>query len=122
VSCSAEYDDNKNKVVELMAFAVLPHIKTCGHEVAYNDLHDNLILASLSEDMISFTIETLQSHYNCLGLSCDDVGRHDDLDILLPECSDITMIAGYLPENATKTNMVRDFCVNLNACRDRGLI
>jgi hypothetical protein len=100
-----------------MVFAVLPHIKTCGHEVTYDELHENLILA-LSEDMISPTIETLQSHYNCLGLSCDDVGRHDGLDIMISECSDVTMIAGYLPENATKTNMVRDFCVNLNACRN----
>jgi hypothetical protein len=108
---------NRNEVVELLAFAVLPHIKTCGHEVNYNELHDDLI--PLNEDMISSIIGTLQSHYNCLGLSCDDVGRHDGTDTRLPECSDVTMIAGYLPENATKTNMVSDFCVYLNACRNR---
>lgn len=113
-----------------MAFATLPHIKTCGHEVTFDDLHNTLI-KGFGENVISATIETYQSYYNCLGLSCDDVGSYDRAlgawdsvaaDIMLPECLDITMIAGYLPENATKTNMVSKFCVNLNVCRNRWFI
>jgi hypothetical protein len=102
-----------------MAFATLPHIKTCGHEVMFDDLHKKLIQEFSSEDEIYAIIENIQSHYNCLGLSCDDVGSHnrdgDSWDSFaastkLPECSDVTMIAGYLPENATKTNACRHLC------------
>lgn len=104
------FDDNAKKVVELMAFATLPHIKSCGHHVIFDDLKGYLITGfSEDGDKIATTIETLQSHYNCLGLSCIDVGHHDATEgssITAPECSDVTMIAGYVPENITKTNMV----------------
>ncbi len=101
-----------------MAFATLPHIKTCGHEVMFDNLHEKLIEELSGEDDIYAIIENIQSHYNCLGLSCDDVGSHnregDAWDSFaastkLPECSDVTMITGYSPENATKTNMVSEF-------------
>ena len=89
-----------------MAFSVLPHIKTCGHEAEYENLYNDLIGDGFEEDIIGDTLSELQSHYNCLGLSCGDVGRHNKESSMHPQCSDNLDIVGYTPVNATKTNMV----------------
>jgi len=96
----------KQEAVELMSFATLPHIKTCGHESVYESIYDNLIRGGFDEDMIPNAVTILQSHYNCLGLSCDDVGRHTKDSSMHPQCSENLDIAGYAPVNATKTNMI----------------
>ena len=90
-----------------MAFATLPHIKTCGHEMSYDTLYEHLVSNGFDDVVLGDTIATLQSHYNCLGLQCSDVGRHVKDSSMHPECSDNLAIAGYTPVNATKTNMVR---------------
>ena len=103
----------KHEIVELMAFAVLPQIKTCGHEAAYDRLYKDLVTNGLDESMMPKTINVLQDHYNCLGLTCGDVGRHTSEDSKYPSCSDNLDIAGYVPVNETKTNMVslhKSFC------------
>jgi len=109
-SMLATFDDSAKKTVELMAFATLPHIKSCGHHVMFDELKGYLVSAFDDDgDKIASTIQTLQSHYNCLGLSCSDVGRHvtnEGSSTVAPACSDVSMIAGYVPENITKTNMV----------------
>ncbi len=89
-----------------MAFATLPHIKTCGHEMSYDTLYEHLVSDGFDDVVLGDTIATLQSHYNCLGLQCSDVGRHVKDSSMHPECSDNLDIAGYTPVNATKTNMV----------------
>ena len=89
-----------------MAFATLPRIKICGHDDAYEALQSNLIKNGFENDMLVDIISTLQSHYNCLGLTCGDVGRHYQLDASSPECFDDLDLAGYVPVNADKTNMV----------------
>lgn len=93
-------------MVELMSFATLPLIKMCGHEAIYEIFYDDLVSSSFDDDMIGDIVTTLQSHYNCLGLSCGEVGRHTKDSSEHPECSDTSYIAGYAPVNATKTNMV----------------
>ena len=94
-------------MVKLMAFAVLPQIKSCGHDAVYEKLYDDLVGGGFEEDMIADTLSILQSHYNCLGLTCDEVGRHTEATSMHPTCSENHDIAGYTPVNATKTNMVR---------------
>ena len=101
----------KAEMAELMAFAVLPHISTCGHQAVFRQLYDALITDgfddnSLGNNKLGDTISQLQSHYNCLGLTCDDVGRHTMDTSMHPECSENLDIAGYTPTNATKTNML----------------
>ncbi len=112
MSLPSEYDtvEEKQQVVELMAFATLPRIKTCGHEAAYEMLQADLIRDRFNSDMFMNITTTLQSHYNCLGLSCDDVGRHIQ-DSLSLECTENLDLAGYSPVNASKANMVRFVCV-----------
>ena len=79
---------------------------SCGHEVEYANLYVKLVDDGFEESMISDVLSVVQSHYNCLGLSCNDVGRHIALSSSYPECFDKLDIAGYAPANATKTNMV----------------
>lgn len=89
-----------------MAFATLPHIKTCGHEATYDELYNNLVGSGYTDDMMEHTVTVLQSHLNCLGLTCADLGRHTKATDKYPPCNDNLDIAGYVPVNATKTNMV----------------
>ena len=89
-----------------MAFAVLPHIRSCGHNTAFDTAYDKMVKNGFTEDQAGDILSILQSHYNCLGLSCDDVGRHEQETSVHPRCSDNLDIAGYAPTNATKTNMV----------------
>ena len=110
----SEYDtdEEEQQAVELMAFATLPRIKTCGHEAAYETLQADLIINKYNTDMLANITATLQSRYNCLGLTCDDVGRHTQ-DNMSPECAVNLNIAGYSPVDAQKTNMVRFFCASV---------
>ena len=97
--------EEKQQVVELMAFATLPRIKICGHDKIYDALQGDLIADRYSEEMFVDIMTKLQSHYNCLKLSCEDIGRHTQ-DSTSPECVDNFDLAGYSPMNGTKTNMV----------------
>lgn len=113
VTVTLDYDTvvEKQQVVELMAFATLPRIKTCGHEAAYEMLQADLIRYKFQDEMLFDIMTTLQSQYNCLGMTCDDVGRHTE-DSMSPECTENLSIAGYSPVNATQTNMVSFVQVN----------
>jgi len=97
----------KQEVVELMAFAVTPHISTCGHSAVFRQAYDSLVTDGFSVDTkVGDIISQLQSHYNCLGLKCDDVGRHSKDSTMHPECSENLDIAGYTPVDGVKTNML----------------
>lgn len=102
----------KREYVELFAFAFLPHIKTCGREKEYENLH-TMLVGVFEESTAQDVLSSVQSHYNCLGLKCDDVGRHVNSDINMA-CLDSSLdLLGYSPVNATKTNMVRSLLVTL---------
>ncbi|KAL7554731.1 hypothetical protein ACHAWF_018259 [Thalassiosira exigua] len=94
----------KSEMVELMAFATLPHIKTCGHEDAYDTMY-KILVDKFDVAKVGDVLSVFQSHYNCFGLSCSDIGVHT-ADANAPECSDGLDIVGYSPKNATKTNEI----------------
>lgn len=96
---------DRREITELMAFATVPHIKKCGHEVKYDYLY-KILITEFKEDGISDALSVLQNHYNCLGLTCSDIGRHDKETSAHPKCSDNMLIVGYTPVNETKTNMI----------------
>ena len=96
----------KIEEAELMAFAVLPHIATCGHQAVYRQLYDILITDGFDEAKLGDVITQLQSNYNCLGLTCKDIGRSINDSSEHPECLENLDIAGYSPINVTKTNML----------------
>ena len=96
-------------MVELASFAVLPLIMTCGHEMVYDDLYNKLSTRNFDKSDIPSVTDAIHSHLNCLGLSCDDIGKHTSGYGITwyPECSDNLDIVGYIPINPTPTNMVR---------------
>ncbi len=62
--------------LELYAFAVLPQVATCNPSL-YDFFVDNLYNYQSGSDSISF-VKKLQMAYDCLGITCDDVGTLDD--------------------------------------------
>jgi hypothetical protein len=91
-------------MVELASFAVLPHIMNCGHEMLYDDLYDKLAANNFDKSDIPSVTSAIHSHLNCLGLSCNDVGKYTNT--LYPDCSDNLDIVGYVPNDPKSTNMV----------------
>ena len=57
-----EAEKEKQEMVELMAFANLPRIQTCGHEAVYKTFYDDLIAGGFKEEMVGDVVTTLQSH------------------------------------------------------------
>ena len=96
----------REEMVELLSFATLPHIKTCGHDASFDAMYKKLITDGFEEHMIRDAISVLQNHYNCLGLTCKDIGRHIKLSTSEVPCSMNLDIIGYTPLNSTKTNMI----------------
>ena len=61
-----EAEKEKQEMVELMAFANLPRIKTCGHDAVYKTFFDHLIAGGFKEDMVGDVVTTLQSHVSSI--------------------------------------------------------
>lgn len=91
--------DERNRMV-LYALTVLPFISICDEDT-FDDLFYDLVTDVDSYDSATFTdhIETLYSRFECLGISCDMVGKSIYSDEGWPECigpSTTKEIAGYL--------------------------
>ena len=97
--------------VELYALALLPQIASCNPD-AYYRLVDLTIGSNVTPSNQKSVVETLQSVYSCLLLTCADVGAYQGSRV--PACSDSTntfpQIVGYQPENDVRkfTAMDRD--------------
>ena len=102
-----EENIKKEAFVELYAFAILPHISRCGHEDLKDSLYEDLVVGDFNPEMIPKVVNVLHDQLNCLGLKCEDIGRHVNAAESYPECQDNFDMLGYSPHNATKTNMVR---------------
>ena len=107
--CLIPTEDNPKKEawVELYSFAVLPHIARCGHEDMKESLYNDLVFGTYHPTQTPAIIDVLHNQLNCLGLKCDDIGRHVLADGTYPTCDDNFSLMSYNPANATKTNMVR---------------
>ena len=57
---------------------------TCGHHKDYRKLCTILIDNNFEESMTQEILSIVQSHYNCIGLSCDDMGFHRDAALSTP--------------------------------------
>ena len=102
-----EENTKKEAFVELYAFAILPHISRCGHEDLKDSLYEDLVVGEFNQEMIPSIIGALHDQLNCLGLKCEDIGRHINADETYPVCQDNFDMLGYFPNNATKTLLVR---------------
>jgi hypothetical protein len=100
--------DSDEDMVELLSFAVLPRIMACGHEMLYDDLYEKLATRNFEKGSIPFATSAIHSHLSCIGLSCDDIGKHAAAlgTSLYPDCYDNFDIVGYVPVNPKSTNLV----------------
>lgn len=102
-----ENNNKKEAWVELYSFAFLPHFARCGHEDLKDSLYSDLVVGTYHESQTPDIIDALHKQLNCLGLKCEDIGRHVLADDTYPLCDDDFNLLSYKLVNATKTNMVR---------------
>lgn len=90
--------DGGANFIELYALSFLPRVEAC-NPTAYKKLLTLLVRNTLKEDDKDEAIGTLQSIYNCLGFSCEDIGSYQSGEV--PTCSDDEVqpegLAGYVP-------------------------
>ena len=89
--------------------ATLPYISICD-ENAYDDLFEDLIIDLDSYDSGTFKdhVETFQSKYHCMGISCDQVGSLAAADENWPQCQveeAAVSFAGYTPTSDTASRV-----------------
>eukprot|EP00804_Cyclotella_cryptica_P018112 CCRYP_005898-RB/>CCRYP_005898-RB protein AED:0.02 eAED:0.02 QI:1433/1/1/1/0.93/0.88/17/82/2547 len=96
---------DKATFVELYYFAFLPHIARCGHDGLKDSLYNDLVVGNFNPFFAPDVIDSIHSQLNCLGLQCEDIGRHILADESYPECLDNVDLLGYTPANGTRTNM-----------------
>lgn len=76
--------------VKVYAHAVVPHLVSCSvHVHAY--LMEKLIFGSYVASEIDEIVLKLQSVYDCLGITCADIGYHKDPSLEI-DCSDVDEI------------------------------
>mmetsp|Transcript_5655 Transcript_5655/g.8450 ORF Transcript_5655/g.8450 Transcript_5655/m.8450 type:complete len:2169 (-) Transcript_5655:99-6605(-) len=90
----------ENKLIELYTVAIFPQIISC--DLSFNDYFYDLLrdLALKPKDQINLTValSNLQKMYNCLGVSCAQIGAHaGGISCVDEEIDPIASIVGYLP-------------------------
>jgi len=116
-----KYVQHGNKKIDaymtsVYAKTLVPHIAACSPQVAIM-LKNNLYAATNNESFMSLgfnrILARLQSTYECLNISCEDVGVYKGG--LLAQCTDPTttgpdfdMIAGYQPTSYVRPHLLID--------------
>lgn len=92
----------------------MPQLSICDEDVL-KALFNDLILENASFDGSKFsdTLKTLQDRYDCIGLTCSQIGKSTYSDSSWPVCVDrgdpsiILNIAGYTPFSKTSSELSR---------------
>ena len=80
--------------IELYAFSIMPLIAGC-NPASYNLLKHLLVDQRFKIDDLDAVMRALENSYNCLGITCDDVGIFMNTE---NTCNDkITSMAGFVP-------------------------
>jgi len=115
--------DGEYNYSELYALAVSPLISLCDKSVSYS-LIDKLIInkSSFAPSMLDSIFSDIQSTYECLGITCDEVGAYSDADgtIIVPECYDngTTVASELSPINFAGYNATMNVTHVLNLYED----
>lgn len=90
--------DGEANFIELYALSFLPRVEAC-NPAAYKKLLELLVRNTLKEADKAEAIGILQSVYDCLGVSCEDIGSYESGEVA--KCSDDEVqpegLAGYSP-------------------------
>lgn len=85
--------------IELYALSFLPRVQAC-NPTAYDKLLNLLVRNTFKEDAKEEAIGLLQSVYDCLDVTCEDIGSYQSDEV--PTCSDDALklqgLAGYSPK------------------------
>jgi len=90
-------EENDLDRIKLYGHAVVPLIAGC-RKSSYNYLKEKLINSVYSSDVRDEVISELQSTFDCLSITCKDVGDYIGVD--MPTCNkrqDLAAFAGYTP-------------------------
>jgi len=102
-------NEGASDMVELYALTLLPRVAACDPD-KYKRMLQWMVFNSLTIDNQLDAIETLQSVYSCLDITCADVGSY--LNGKIPQCSDTpspaVAIAGYQPTTDVRRKSYMD--------------
>ena len=89
--------ENDRERVKLYAQAVAPLTAACNPEL-FEYLNDKVIGGSYNVIEVEDIVERLRTCYDCLGISCDDVGQHvSETDNICVDTPKQNPLAGYVP-------------------------
>ena len=90
--------DGGANFIELYALSFLPRVEACD-PTAYKKLFTMMVRNTLKEADKAEAIGTLQSIYDCIGVTCEDIGSYESGEV--PACADDEVqpegLAGYSP-------------------------
>ena len=96
------FENDKDRV-KMYARAVLPMIAGCSAST-YASLSEKLFAEDYNVVEVDDIIARLQTTYECLGFTCEDVGNHE-LDST-KSCADpavLSPLAGYVPQSDVRS-------------------
>merc|ERR1712226_1309749 len=95
ISAILENDSNRMWV---HAHAVVPLVRAC-NEITFDYLYDKLLSRNIGQTEVDAVISRLYSSLFCFGLTCDDVGDHQDAETgaICTQPSDLAPMVGYRP-------------------------
>jgi hypothetical protein len=104
--------DGGANFIELYALSMLPRVDAC-KPTAYQKLLNLLVQNSLQEGDKAEAIGTLQSVYDCLGVTCEEIGSYQSGEV--QTCSDDALqpggLAGYSPTTDVHPVRTQEFSV-----------
>jgi hypothetical protein len=114
--------------VKLYAQAFSPLVAAC-NPTLYAFLRDKLINLTYNAVEVEMVIEKIRSSFDCLGIECDDVGKHtSETENVCVDAPKLNSLAGYRPSNDVRSYALIDLdileCSILlsqnasNACQD----
>lgn len=95
--------ENDKERVKLYARGVIPMVSVCSN-ATYTDLSRQLFNAEYNVVELDNIIAHLETAYECLGITCDDVGVH--VSQTTQTCEDtpvLSPLAGYIPETDVRS-------------------
>ena len=94
--------------VKLYAQAFSPLVAAC-NPTLYVLLRDKLINLTYNAVEVEMIIENIRSSFDCLGIACDDVGKHtSEKENVCVDTPELNSLAGYRPSNDVRSYALID--------------
>jgi hypothetical protein len=116
--------------IRMYALALVPQLSQCKSSL-HTKLKEYLLDKPYDRDDFSRILELLQLSYDCLGVTCADVGAYmdDDGEVTVDECADIEYghpLASFVPKEDVRTVRVIlslvDYCMSSSPGEGGGVL